>query len=375
MRGIRVGRIFGIELRIDYSWFVIFFLILWTFTTNVFPATLPGRDTGTYMLMGGAGALLFFASLLAHELAHSLVARARGIRVHGITLFIFGGMARTSDEFETPADEFLITAVGPVSSMLIAAIFWAVAQLPLDDAATTVFGYLAVINLVLAVFNLLPGFPLDGGRLFRALVWKRTGDLRRATRIAANGGKIFGYTLMVLGLLNLFGGDPVGGIWLVFIGWFVRMAAESSYTQMVLRSSLEGVRVRNAMSPNPQTVPPGLTLEQFLQAHVLNGRHHSYPVVDGARPVGLITLDRVRSAPRNEWHVRTIGDAMAPLSEQITVAPDDSLIAAMEKIAAAGSGRILVTEGDRLVGILSRSDVARWLEREQLRSALDQDRS
>ncbi|HEX6135488.1 MAG TPA: site-2 protease family protein [Longimicrobiales bacterium] len=374
MRGFRLGTIFGIEIRIDYSWFVIFALILWTFTTNVFPLSLPDQSPLTYILMGTAGTLLFFASLLAHELSHSLVARSRDIPVHSITLFIFGGMARTGEEFETPGDEFIITAVGPLSSLIIAGLFWIIAwagtRLGLPATVTEVASYLAVINLILAVFNLLPGFPLDGGRLFRALVWKRTGDLRRATRVASNGGKVFGYVLMVLGLLNMFGGNPIGGLWLVFIGWFVRMAAESSYVQHVLRSSFEGVTARQTMTANPETIPPAQTLQRFLEEYVLKGRHHSYPVVDAARPVGLITLDRVRAVPKDEWSTRTVEEAMVPLSDAITVGPNDSMNRAMEKMSEARIGRVLVTDGDRLLGIISQTDVARWIERARLRAEI-----
>lgn len=371
MRGFRIGSVFGIEIRIDYSWFVIFVLILWTLTRNVFPTAHPGEASGTYLVMGLAGTLLFFASLLAHELAHSLVARARGIPVHSITLFIFGGVARTTAEFESPGDEFRIAAAGPLSSLLIAALFWLVARagaaLALPVAVTGVASYLALINFVLAVFNLFPGFPLDGGRLFRALVWHRTGDVSRATRIATNGGKVFGYMLMVLGFLNMFGGNGLGGVWLVFIGWFVRMAAESSYTQHVLRRSLEGVRARDVMTPDPRTIEPGATLQRFLQDHVLEGRHHSYPVSAHGRALGLMTLDRVRAVPKEEWGTRSVQEAMIPISSGITVAPHASVADAMQKLNESPVGRILVTEGDRLLGIISQADVARWLERQRIR--------
>jgi Zn-dependent protease len=371
VRGFRIGSVFGIEIRIDYSWFVIFVLILWTLTRNVFPTAHPGEASGTYLVMGLAGTLLFFASLLAHELAHSLVARARGIPVHSITLFIFGGVARTTAEFESPGDEFRIAAAGPLSSLLIAALFWLVARagaaLALPVAVTGVASYLALINFVLAVFNLFPGFPLDGGRLFRALVWHRTGDVSRATRIATNGGKVFGYMLMVLGFLNMFGGNGLGGVWLVFIGWFVRMAAESSYTQHVLRRSLEGVRARDVMTPDPRTIEPGATLQRFLQDHVLEGRHHSYPVSAHGRALGLMTLDRVRAVPKEEWGTRSVQEAMIPISSGITVAPHASVADAMQKLNESPVGRILVTEGDRLLGIISQADVARWLERQRIR--------
>jgi Zn-dependent protease/CBS domain-containing protein len=371
MRGFRTGSLFGIEIRIDYSWFVIFALILWTLTRGVFPTAHPGLPASTYLVMGAVGTLLFFASLLGHELAHSLVARSRDIPVESITLFIFGGMARTKEEFETPGDEFVIAVAGPISSLAIAAAFWlltwAAAQAGASVAVTGVAAYLALINFVLAVFNLFPGFPLDGGRLFRAAVWKWTGDLRRATRIASNGGKVFGYMLMVLGLLNLFSGNPIGGMWLVFIGWFVRMAAESSYVQHVLRSSMEGVTARDAMTADPRTVGPDETLEHFVEEFVLHGRHHSYPVVERARPLGLITLDRVRAVPKEEWRARTVRDAMVPLSSDITIGPADTLIDAVQRLNASGLSRVLVTQDDRLVGIISQSDIARWLDRSRLR--------
>jgi Zn-dependent protease/CBS domain-containing protein len=374
MNGFRVGSIIGIEIRIDYTWFVIFALILWTLTRGVFPTTYPSQPPLTYLGMGAAATLLFFASLLAHELSHSFVARSRGIPVESITLFIFGGMARTRQEFETPRDEFLVAAAGPIMSLALAALFWLLAWVGMQAGASAtvpaVASYLALINFVLAVFNLFPGFPLDGGRLLRAIVWKRTGDLRQATRIASNGGKVFGYMLMLFGLLNLFAGNPLGGVWLVFIGWFVRMTAETSYVQHVLRSSMEGATARDVMTADPQTVAPGETLQHFLDEYVLHGRHHSYPIVDAARPLGLITLDRVRAVPRQEWHTRTVQDAMVPLSAEIAVAPDDDMIEALQKLDASRLGRVLVTHDGRLVGLISQSDIARWLERVRLRAEI-----
>jgi Zn-dependent protease/CBS domain-containing protein len=372
--GFRAGSIGGIEIRIDYTWFVIFALILWSLTRGVFPEMHPSQPALTYLLMGAAGTLLFFGSLLAHELAHSAVALSRGIAVESITLFIFGGMARAKEEFRTPGDEFLVAAAGPVMSLALAGVFhllaWAAAGASVSPAVTSVAAYLALINFVLAVFNLFPGFPLDGGRLLRAIVWKRTGDLRRATRIASDGGKAFGFLLMALGLLNMFGGSPLGGAWLVFIGWFVRMAAETSYVQHELRTAMEGATARDVMTAEPQTVTPGETLQHFLDDFVLHGRHHSYPIVDGARPLGLITLDRVRAVPKQDWPSRTVQEAMVPLSAEIAVAPDDDMVEALQKLNASRLGRVLVTHDDRLVGLISQSDIARWLERVRVREEI-----
>ena len=375
LRGFRIGSIAGIDIRIDYSWFVIFLLILWTLTRNVFPSAHPGAAPAAYIIMGAAGTLLFFASLLAHELSHSLTARSLGIPVHSITLFIFGGVARTTSEFESPGDEFRIAAAGPVSSLAIAALFWLISwvgmRFGLPIVVTGVASWLALINFVLAVFNLFPGFPLDGGRLFRAAVWKRTGDVRRATRIATTGGKVFGYILMVLGFMNMFSGNGLGGIWLIFLGWFVRMAAESSYVQHVLHRSLEGAHARDAMTPEPQTVDPDATLQDFLDEYVLEGRHHSYPVAEDGRAVGLITLDRVRGVPKEERAGRTVRDAMLPISPEVSVPPTASMAQAMQRLNESPVGRILVTDADRLLGIISQTDVARWLERQRLREEVE----
>jgi Zn-dependent protease/CBS domain-containing protein len=370
MGGFRLGSIFGFEIRIDYSWFIIFFLILWTFGFAVFPALYPGETPGTYIAMAGVGTLLFFASLVAHELSHSLVARRRGIEVSGITLFIFGGMAHAASEFEEPADEFQIAGVGPLSSLLIGGMFYLVAAVagragagpPVVGVAT----YLAYINVLLAVFNLLPGFPLDGGRLFRALVWRSTGDLRKATRYATTGGKIVGYLLIALGLMNFFAGNLVGGLWLVFIGWFMRSAAEASYLQLLLRRSLEGVRAHDVMTPDPYTVPAETTLEEFVDEHVFRGRHSTYPVVHDGRPVGIITLDRVKGVPREEWGRRTTADAMVAAAGEDLVRPEERMDRVLDRLGKSETGRVLVSRQGQLVGIITRSDLTRWFQRLQM---------
>ena len=229
MSGFRLGSIFGFEIRVDFSWFVILFLIVWSFSGVVFPARYPNQSSQVYFAMGVVAALLFFGSILAHELSHSLVARSKGIPVEGITLFIFGGIAHTRMEAENPGDEFVIAGVGPLASLVIGAVFgaiwWIGSQAGLSTAVTAVAGYLAFLNVVLAVFNLLPGFPLDGGRLFRSIVWKLTGDITTATRWATQGGSILGYALMGLGALQLLGGAVVAEAWwgklLGLLAWVV----------------------------------------------------------------------------------------------------------------------------------------------------------
>jgi Zn-dependent protease len=267
MQSFKLGSIFGFEIRIDLSWFIIFFLILWTLTTNQFPVSYPGLSGGAYLVMGIAGTILFFVSLLLHELSHSIVAQMKGIPVEGITLFAFGGISRTRMEAETPGDEFQIAGVGPLTSLILAGLaglVWYVGRAAgWSVLIVGVAGYLAWINVALAIFNLLPGFPLDGGRLFRSIVWKLTNNLRTATKVASIGGRVLGYSLIFLGFWQLFSPIPslIGGLLFILIGWFLNNAAVASYQDLLVRTMLEGVRVREVMTLNPETVPANLNLQ------------------------------------------------------------------------------------------------------------------
>lgn len=367
MGGFRLGSVLGFEIRIDYSWFVIFFLVLWSFSAGVFPAQYPGRDPVTYLLMGSIGTLLFFVSLLAHELSHSVVARRKDIPVEGITLFIFGGMARTRLESETPEDEIAIAGVGPLSSLVIAGLFgaawWIGGRLGLDEAITGVALYLAYLNVILAVFNLLPGFPLDGGRLFRGFAWKWTGDLTKATRWASNGGKGLGYALMGLGLLQTFAGGVMGGLWMLFIGWFLRGAAEASYTQHVLLRLLAGVRADSVMTPDPESVAPEVSLRQLVEERFLRRRYQSFPVVDDGRLIGLVTLQQVKDVPRDAWDRHTAREIMTPIAEGLVVDPGRKMTDVLQAMQDNDTRRVLVAKDGRLLGIISSTDVTGWVQR------------
>jgi Zn-dependent protease/CBS domain-containing protein len=366
MRGFRLGRILGFEVTIDFSWFVIFFLVLWSFSMGIFPTAAPGLTPPIYLAAGVVSALLLFASLLAHEISHSVVARAKGIPVEGITLFIFGGIARTRMEASSPGDEFQIAGIGPVTSFVIglmfAGIFALGHTLGWPRLVLVAAQYLAFINVVLAVFNLLPGFPLDGGRLFRAILWKVTGNLTRATRIATLAGQWFGFALVAFGLLRAFQGFVMGGLWLVFIGWFLRNAAAQSYRQHVVQSMLEGVSANQAMTRDPHTVPADISLGSLMDDYILRERYLAYPVMEQARPVGIITLHQVRDVPRNDWENRTVAEVMAPL-DKLEVRPEDSMLRVLEKLQASPVRRVLVVRNGHLEGILTANDVAGWLER------------
>jgi Zn-dependent protease/CBS domain-containing protein len=369
--GFRLGKVLGFEIRVDLSWFVIFFLVFWSLSEGVFPDEYAGLGRLTYLTMGLVGTLLFFASLLAHELSHAVVSRRKGIPVEGITLFIFGGMALTRREPDSAKDELLIAGVGPLASLVLAACFELLSRLaPGLGFGVPVVGvadYLAFINAALAIFNLMPGFPMDGGRVFRAIAWSLTRDRMKATRWAVTGGRAFGTALMVIGAVQALAGSALGGLWLVFIGWFLRSLAGSSLQQQAMRDVLRRFVASDLMSPRPEVVPAHLPVAALVQDHFMQLRYGSYPVMEGDRLAGLVTLEGVKRIPRSEWGSRTAADAMRPLAECAVVAPHASLELALEEMGRGGvEGRALVVDRGHLVGIISASDVTRWLHRLQL---------
>jgi Zn-dependent protease/CBS domain-containing protein len=370
MNGFRLGRIIGFDIRIDFSWFIILFLVLWSFTVGVFPAQVPGLSGQTYLAMGISGALLFFASLLLHELSHSVVARAKGIEVESITLFLFGGVAQTRSEARTPGDEFQIAIVGPIMSVALGVLFGALAWLGtgLDwhPGVRAVALYLALLNTILAVFNLLPGFPLDGGRVLRSIVWRITGDLTRATQVASTGGQWLGYALVGIGIWQAFGGNVMGGLWLVLIGWFLRNAAVSGYRQHIMHEALVDATARQTMTPVPETVPPDITLEDLTERYFMRRRFVAFPVTRDEQPLGIITLNQVKDVPRTDWPLRLARDTMTPAAESIVVDPDDSLLHVLEKLRASPVRRVLVVRSGRLEGIITANDIAQWIGRTRL---------
>jgi Zn-dependent protease/CBS domain-containing protein len=370
--GFDVFRVGGIQVAIDPSWLVVFFLVLWSLSAGYFPAQFPGRTWTAYIAVGFVSTLLFFASVLVHELSHAFVGNSLGEEVRRITLFIFGGMAHLSGEPRSPGAEFKIAAVGPATSIGLGLLFLAVKALAatagVPDLWVAMFGYLGIINIALAVFNLLPGYPLDGGRLLRAYFWSRSGDLRQATARAADWGTGIATGLMILGALQIFAGGLVGGLWLIFIAMFLRGAARAGHLSVVTEQNLADARVRDLMVDDPVTVSPAMSLADAVHDVFLRHGFTGYPVAENGRTLGVIGLADIQRCPPEERVRRNVADFMRSLDESISIHPDAPLLDALRKMNENDNGRLLVMDGGRLAGFLTRSGIARFT---QLRMALE----
>ena len=366
MGGFRAGRFLGFRIRIDYSWFVVLALVTWTFARWQFPLDAPGLGTATYLAMGLSGALLLFISVLLHELAHSVVARARGIEVAGITLFIFGGVAEMKQEPSRPLDEFLLTIVGPLSSLALAGVFYGLARLfPLlgSDAAGLVAGTLASLNLILAVFNMVPAFPLDGGRVLRSILWKATGNASLATRWATWIGRGFGWLLTLFGIYLFMRGATLAGVWGILLGWFLTSAATSAAKQDALKTALEGMTV-GQLAPGPaEYVPAGLTVDELVEAYFLQRPLHAYLVVDQGALSGVVTVSDASALSIDERPVTVVRDIMRPLQEVAAVDARQPLVEIVLGMRNGPHDRLLVVRDGGVAGALASEDVSEWVER------------
>jgi Zn-dependent protease/predicted transcriptional regulator len=362
----RLGRIAGIEIRIDSSWAVLAILITYTMYVQL-TVSFPRLGTGPAVGVAILAAVLFFASVLLHELAHAVVSRARGIPVRDITLFLFGGATRARLEAGSPGDEFLITVVGPLTSIVLAGVFFGLSLVARGAPARIgpTLAYLAVVNLFLAAFNLLPGFPLDGGRLLRSIVWKITGSLNRATRIASSVGQAIGYLMIAAGVVALLAGAPISGIWLAAIGWFLAQAARASYRDLEIRRLLHQADAEDVMTVDLKRVPHDVTVRDAVDRFFMRYDHGGFPVEQDGRTIGLLTLRAVKRLPREEWDERRVRDVMAPIGDEVTVSPDTPMDQVVEKLEAADGSRVLVVSDGEVVGIITPTDVARWVSRRE----------
>ncbi len=362
-------RVRGIPIGAHWTWLLVFALVVWSLSTALFPATYPGLEGSVYLAMGLTAALLVFASVLLHELGHALRALDEGVPIEGITLWLFGGVAKLRGTPPAPGSEFRVAIAGPVVTVLIAAVFGGLALIgdavDLPGSVQGVVDYLGRINLIILGFNLVPALPLDGGRVLRAWLWRRQQSFTAATRSAARAGQAFGAMLVAVGVLSLLGDRDLGGIWLAFIGWFLIQAAQGEATGAAMRDLLGGLHVREVMTTDPVAVPPDLQLGEFLDL-ARNRRFSTYPVVEDGRLAGVISLRTVAAREGREQEERTVGDLMAPPQALTAVAPDDDLLAALSRLGDE-AGRAAVVEDGRLVGILSRSDVAHAVELAQAR--------
>ena len=371
---VRLGRVAGFPVAVNWSVLVVVLLLAWGLADGILPQSAPGHGAATYWVAGVLGAVLLLCSLMAHELAHAVVARREGVEVEGLTLWMFGGVASLRGEVPSPGADFRIAAVGPGVSLVLAGgfgIVWrALDLLGAGALALGVSGWLATVNLVLAVFNLIPGAPLDGGRVLRAFLWWRRGDRTWAATTAASAGQGVAYVLVVIGVVALVAGDPVGGLWTMLIGSFVMVAARAEYTATVTERFLGGIPVREVMSSPVETGSTQSSVEAFVHGHVLHGRHSAYPVLGpGGSVEGLVTLQQLRAVPSDRWTSTHVGEVALPLSQIAVCAPADPLTGVLQRTTRESGGRALVLEEGHLVGILTPADITRVLEARALLSS------
>ena len=364
---ISLGRIFGIHVGFNWSLLVVAALIAWSLATGILPSAAPGHTSGAYWTAGVVSAFVFLASLLAHELAHSVVAVRRGVKVEGITLWLFGGVSRFSSDTNSPGSQALITFVGPLTSLALGVVFY-IASIAVGGGTGLVpvtLSWLGYINITLGIFNLVPAFPLDGGRLLQSLIWLRTGDRVRATRIAARIGMVFAYLLIAYGLATfLFSGSLVGGLWSVFLGWFLLSAARSEEVGGLIRQALAGMTVAEVMTPNPVQAPDTISVEDALHGYVLASRHSTFPTHDAdGRLSGLLTLTALKNVAPEARATTLIKEIICPLDKVSTAGPTDPVTNLLGLPEGCSEGRTLIIDGGRLVGIISPSDINRLLQR------------
>jgi Zn-dependent protease/predicted transcriptional regulator len=360
-RGVTLIKLFGFEVKIDFSWLLLGLLITWTLAQGLFPHFYEGYSTLTYWLMGVAGALGLLVSIVFHELWHSLVARRFGLPMRGITLFIFGGVAEMTEEPSSPKVEFFMAVAGPISSVVLGLGLFGIAflgdSLGWPQPVTGVINYLALLNLILAGFNLIPAFPLDGGRVLRSVLWGWKDNIRWATQLSSKIGGGFGIALIIVGLLEVITGNFVGGIWMFLIGMFIRGASQTAYKQLILRRSLEGEKVRRFMKSEPVTVSPSLSIEDLVEDYIYKHHYKMYPVVEGGKLIGCVTINQVKEIPKEERDKRKVAELAQSCSEKNTIGPDEDAMQALSIMRKNRASRLMVAEDGKLVGMISLKDM------------------
>jgi Zn-dependent protease/CBS domain-containing protein len=368
---IRLGRLFGIEIGFNWSLIFIFALIAWMLATTILPVDVPGSPALVYWIVAGAGAVLFYICLLAHELSHALVARRNGVKVAGITLWLFGGVSRLEGEPGSARSEALIAGVGPLTSLVIAGIAFGLAAATVGSPLTSdLFAWLTFVNIVLGLFNLVPAFPLDGGRLLSSFLWWRSGSRQRGVHDAVRVGRLFAYLMIAAGVLELFLGEVVNGVWIAFLGWFLLSAAASEEAGSNIRTLLRSVPVSAAMTSPVVTLPDWVTVEQFLESVAPNHSFTTYPVHEpSGRLTGVVRLKELVRLPSRERAAKHLIDVAQPIADVPTTNPREDLSTLIYRIGLGIEQRVLVFENGDLVGIVSPADVARVLTLKQSQAA------
>ena len=362
---INLFKLLGFEVRVDLSWIVIAVLVTWSLSKGLFPFQYKGLSPANYWTMGVIGALGLFASIIFHELSHSLIARRYGLPMKGITLFIFGGVAEMDDEPPNSKAEFMMAIAGPVASVLIGFVFLVIYQMAvvagLPLLVNGVFQYLYYINFLLAIFNMIPAFPLDGGRVLRSILWGIKGNLRWATRISSSIGNAFGIFLLIMGIFNILRGNFINGMWWALIGLFVQSAAKGSYEQLITRRALEGETVRRFMKSDPVTVAPSTTIARLVEDYIYQHHFKMFPVVESGHMIGCITTRQVKEIPKEEWGQKTVGEVVTTCSPDNTIGADEDAVKALSKMNQTRASRLLVTDNGRLAGVISLKDLLEFL--------------
>jgi len=359
--GIKLFSILGFEVKLDFSWIFIATLVVWSLATGYFPKELEGFTPDIYWTMAVVAMLGLFFSIIFHELAHSLVARVFGLKIKGITLFIFGGMAEMANDPKNPVTEFMMAIAGPIGSFILAGVFYLIgligSALGIGQPMVTVFAYLAFINTILAVFNLIPAFPMDGGRVLRAILWHYTGDMAKATHIAARGGHYFGVGLIIFGIASALTGNFVAGIWMGLIGMFIQRSAASEDFRSDVTSVFGKQKVGEYMVDDPVSLDINVKIQGLVDDYFYQFYHDMFPVTDHDKLVGYVTVRDVSKVPLKSWTVTPIGKIMTLSSSDNTVSVDTPMMDALTQMGKTNNGRLMVVQNDRLVGIVTLKDL------------------
>jgi Zn-dependent protease/predicted transcriptional regulator len=357
-------KLFGFTVRIDLSWLIIAVLITWSLAKGLFPHYFTGFSNRIYWWMGIAGAVGLFMSIIFHEFCHSLVARKFGMQMKGITLFIFGGVAEMESDPGSPKAEFLMAVAGPISSIFLGAVLYFIhmagQNIGWSKPLNGVLQYLMVINFILAGFNLLPAFPLDGGRVLRSILWGVKGNLRWATHVASDLGSAIGIFLIVFGILNFIAGAFIGGIWYLLIGLFIRSASQMSYKQLLIRNVLAGEEIQRFMKTDPITVSPSVSIEQLVNDYFYKYHYKMFPVTNGDSLIGCITSKQVRELPREEWEQYSVRDVMIRCSDENVISPKTDALQALSIMNRTGNSRLMIVDNNQLLGIVTLKDMLKF---------------